>query len=129
MMRQCRYGVATGFARVRPAPLGGQYMRVAFGSLTANAWGRRFLGELSGRLPTVLTDRRGVLARTRDAAHRLFDEKQKRGAIVNRKARVIYGLCSLVLAAYREVLAGSGATRSVLSRPSAWRSYTPIKVG
>ena len=107
MMRQCRHGVATGFARVRPAPLGGQSMRVAFGSLAANAWGRRFLGELSGRLPATLPDRRGVLARTRDAAHRLFDEKRKCGALVNRKARVIYGLCSLVLAAYREVLAGT----------------------
>jgi hypothetical protein len=82
-------------------------MRTAFGSLAANSWGRRFLGELSGRLPATLPDRRGVLVRTRDAAHRLFDEKRKCGALVNRKARVIYGLCSLVLAAYREVLAGT----------------------
>jgi hypothetical protein len=78
-------------------------MRVAFGSLAANAWGRRFLGQLSGRLPATVRDRRRVLLRTRDAAHALFEEKRE--ALVNRKAQVIYGLCSLVLAGYREALA------------------------
>src|SRR4051794_1353072 len=78
-------------------------MRIAFGSLAANAWGRRFLGQLSAVLPAARRDRRRVVARTRDAAHRLFEEK--RAVLVNRKARVLYGICSLVLAGYREVLA------------------------
>ncbi len=81
-------------------------MRVAFGSFTANAWGSRFLRQFAVELPTTPEDRRRILVRTRGAAQQFL--REKRGTLPDRKARLIYGLCSLVLAGYREVLALTG---------------------
>ena len=100
-------------------------MRVAFGSLAANSWGRRFLRELSGRLPATLRDRRGALARTRDAAApALRRETEERGA---RQPQGPGHLRPLLARAGR-LSRGPGrdcATRRSPSRPSAWRSCTP----
>ena len=81
-------------------------MRVAFGTVAANAWGKKFLRKLSSELDAYYANetrgrqkRQEMLGRVRDTAQQLFDEGK--GTLPDKQAHMIRGTCSLVLAAYR----------------------------
>ncbi len=83
-------------------------MRVAFGTVAANVWGKKFLRKLASELDAhYANETRGrqkkqeMLGRIRDTALQLFDEGK--GTLPDKQAHMIRGACSLVLAAYRIV--------------------------
>ena len=82
-------------------------MRVAFGTVAANVWGKKFLRKLASELDALRqrnagkTKKAGNLGRIRDTALQLFDEGK--GTLPDKQAHMIRGACSLVLAAYRIV--------------------------
>ena len=77
-------------------------MKVAFGSLQANGWGKTFLRHLGREIGASLPGEPGpVLERVRDAAQQLFDAESP--SLPDKQGRMILAMCVVVLAAYREL--------------------------
>ncbi len=72
-------------------------MRVSFGSMTANAWGRSFLRhfatEVNAAVPKESYD---LVERNRAAAQLLFSSRRQ--TLPESQARTILEMCSLLLA-------------------------------
>jgi hypothetical protein len=81
-------------------------MRLRFGNPVIDILGYFFLRncrrELQGKAPGAEL----VVARIRDHTQRVFDASL--AALPDKQARVIYAYCSLLLAAFREIRAGTG---------------------
>ena len=79
-------------------------MKVSFGSLQANSWGNTLLRHLRKEVEVTLpAETRPVLERVRDAAQQLFDAESQ--SLPDKQAHMILGMCAVVLAAYRELVA------------------------
>jgi hypothetical protein len=79
-------------------------MKVAFGSLQANSWGKTLLRHLGKEIEGILPGKtRPVLERVRDTAQQIFDAENQ--SLPDKQARMILGMCAVVLAAYRELVA------------------------
>ena len=116
-------------ARARRNRLIGEPMRVSFGTTTANAFGNRFLRHLGVEAKAAVSNPHAVLRNSRDAAQRLFDAR--RGSLPDKQAQMIVGVCSLVLAAYRELGAGGLDSKAAfeIARRGFYRTYqTPTKL-
>lgn len=77
---------------------------MSFGSLHANAWRRAFLRNFRKAVTPLLHDRaNAVVKRTAASAQQLFDDR--RGQAPDKQGLWMVGLCSLMLAGYRELQA------------------------
>jgi len=120
-------------------------MRVSFGSLTANAWGRSFLRHFATEVNrAVPKESRDLVERTCAAAQALFDGRRQ--TLPDPQAQTILGMCSLVLAGYRELGATLGDSQTAFNivkaafhqtyqtfakfmyRPLLWFSRDPVKL-
>jgi len=104
-------------------------MRISFGTMMANAWGNRFLRHLAVEARTAVSNPDAVVRNSRDAAQRLFDGRT--GSMPDKQARMIVGMCSMVLAAYRELCAGGLDSKqaSETARRAFYRTYqAPTKL-
>jgi len=120
-------------------------MRVSFGSLSANAWGRSFLRHFAAEVNNAVPNGgRDLVERTRTAAQALFDGHRQ--TLPDTQARTILGMCSLVLAGYRELGAALGDSQTAFTivkaafhqthqtfakfmyRPLLWFSRDPVKM-
>jgi hypothetical protein len=100
------------------------------GNPMIDAWGRRFLKHLAaGIAASGSGDGRAVARRARKATRLLIEERA--AGLVGKRARGIVGLCSFVLAGYRETLAEKGdpAASVAIVREAFARTYrTPMKL-
>lgn len=79
-------------------------MKGSFGTLHANAWRRAFLRNFRREVASLLPDRANVVVeRTASSAQQLFEDH--RGQVPDKQGLWIAGLCSLMLAGYRELQA------------------------
>lgn len=102
-------------------------MKVAFGSLQANGWGRTFLRHLGREIRASLPGEPGpVLERVRDAAQQLFDAESS--SLPDKQGRMILGMCAVVLAAYRELgtLTGDAQRAYSLVEAAFRKSYQTL---
>jgi hypothetical protein len=76
-------------------------MRVKFGSFTANAWGRSFLGHCTREMKGLVPNHKSAANRIRDNAQGLFWEHEP--SVPDKQGRTILASCCVVLAAYREL--------------------------
>ncbi|HEV3304678.1 MAG TPA: L-2-amino-thiazoline-4-carboxylic acid hydrolase [Planctomycetaceae bacterium] len=76
-------------------------MRLRFGSFAASQWARGFLRNCRNVMKPLVTDVSDVESRIRRQAQVLFDAKV--AALPDKKGRLILAMCSLVLAAFREL--------------------------
>jgi len=119
-------------------------MRVSFGSLTANAWGKSFLHHFATEVNrAVPKGSRDLVERTRAAAQALFNSRCQ--TLPDTQAQTILGMCSLVLASYRELRATLGDSQTAFNivkaafhqtyqtfgkfmyRPLLWFSRDPVQ--
>ena len=106
-------------------------MKVAFGSLQANGWGKTFLRHLGREIGVSLPgEPRPALERVRDAAQQLFDAESP--SLPDKQGRMILAMCVVVLAAYRERRTpahdfnrGGDVSLSFCSRPGQARHKDP----
>jgi hypothetical protein len=120
-------------------------MRVSFGSLTANTWGRSFLRHFAAEVNKAAPNgNRDLVERTHAAAQALFDSCRQ--TLPDAQAQTVLGMCSLVLAGYRELKAALGDSQTALNvlkaafsqtyqtfgkfmyRPLLWLSRDPVKM-
>ena len=102
-------------------------MKVAFGSLQANGWGKTFLRHLGREIEASLPgEPRPVLERVRDAAQQLFDAESS--SLPDKQGRMILGMCVVVLAAYRELgtLTGDAQRAYSLVEAAFRKSYQTL---
>jgi hypothetical protein len=76
-------------------------MRYRFGSLMSNAWAREFRSRVRDELAGAPAADPRAADRIVDAAQRLFDERK--AGLRDRQAAQLLVMCSLILAAYREL--------------------------
>lgn len=102
-------------------------MKVAFGSLQANGWGKTFLRHLGREIGASLPgEPRPVLERVRDAAQQLSDAKSP--SLPDKQGRMILAMCVVVLAAYRELgtLTGDAQRAYSLVEAAFRKSYQTL---
>jgi len=118
-------------------------MRLSLGNPFVNAWGKGFLRHLTTELNRTFPNSiQEILERTRLTAQALYDSRSQ--TLPDRQAGTILGMCSLVLAAYRELKITLGNQQSALdvvkaavhrnyeafgkfmNRPLLWISRDPV---
>lgn len=118
-------------------------MCLSFGNPFANAWGKAFLRHLKTELNRSFPNSgQEILERTRLTAQTLYDSRSQ--TLPDRQAGTILGMCSLVLAAYRESKVTLGNQQAALdvvkaalhqnykgfgkfmNRPLLWISRDPV---
>jgi len=76
-------------------------MRLAFRSFTANLWARGFMRNFHRVAGPLVSDRWQLETAVRRHAQKLFDDEL--AALVDKKARLILAMCTLVLAAFEQL--------------------------
>jgi hypothetical protein len=76
-------------------------MRLKFGTVAANVWGRGFLKSCRKTMTPLVNDMKSLENDIKREAQALFDERVE--SLPDKQGRMILAMCSLVLAAYRQL--------------------------